>query len=84
MKLGFIGYDNNNKNRPVILNVNDATVEGLEQTLSVKMDECWGNARYFFDLIRDMDTGTYLLSKGPYTPLSVKVYKISGKEDFGE
>lgn len=22
LKLGFIGYDNNNKNRPVILNVN--------------------------------------------------------------
>lgn len=82
LKLGFIGYDNNSKNRPVILNVNEATVEGLEQTVSVKMNDCWGNVKYFFDLISDMDTGTYLLSKAAYTPLSLKMFQISGKEDF--
>ena len=42
------------------------------------MDECWGNVKYFFDLIGKMDTGTYLLSKSPYTPLSLKLFMISG------
>lgn len=48
------------------------------------MDECWGNVKYFLDLINEMDTGTYLLSKAAYTPLSMKMFQISGKEDFGE
>ena len=54
LKLGYIGYDKNNKNRPVLLNVSEVTVEGLEQTLSVKMDECWGNVKYFFDILTGM------------------------------
>ena len=54
LKLGYIGYDNNNKNRPVLLNVSEVTVEGLEQTLSVKMDECWGNVKYLFDKLKGM------------------------------
>ena len=52
--------------------------------MSVKIDECWKNVKYFFDLLSKMETGTYLLSKAPYTPLSLKLFMISGSEDFQE
>ena len=51
LKLGFIGYDTNQKNKPVLLNVHETSVEGLENSLSVKIDECWKNVKYFFDLL---------------------------------
>ena len=78
LKLGFIGID---KNRPILLNVNETSVETLEQTLSVKMEERWGIVNHIISKVAALEDGIYLLTKSAYTPLSLKLYMIEAAED---
>ena len=73
-----MGYD---QNKPVLLNVNEVSVEGMENTiLSFKTESCWSVLKYILDLVSGLEDGTYVLSRAPYTPLSLKLFKIAGKE----
>ena len=59
----------------------------MENILSFKTDSCWSVLKYILDLIVGLEDGTYVLSRAPYTPLAVKLFKIASKEedeDFDE
>lgn len=78
IKLGYMGYE---QNKPVLLNVSEVTVEGLQKTFSFKFESCWSILNYVIDLVSQQEDGTYVLSKAPYTPLSLKLYQIAVKQD---
>ena len=58
-------------------------MKSLEQFISFKENDCWPVLKYILDLIYKEESGTYVLSRSPYTPLSLKLFNIP-KEDEDE
>lgn len=81
IKAGYMGFE---QNKPTLLNVSEITVEGMESILSFKTESCWSVLKYVLDLIAGLDDGTFVLSRAPYTPLSIKLFKIASKEEEEE
>jgi hypothetical protein len=52
----------------------------METTLSFNYESCWSNVKYILGLLAQLDSGTYVLAKNPYSPLSMKLYKTANAE----
>ncbi len=75
IKTGFIGYTQNKS--LALLNVDQISVKGLQNTMSqFRFENCWVPVKYILNLLTDLEDGTYVLAKAPYTPLSIKLYQI--------
>jgi len=78
IKLGFIGFE---KQKAKLINVTETTLKSLEQFISFKESECWPILKYILELMYKCESGTYVLSRSPYTPLSLKLYHLPPKEE---
>ena len=56
----------------------------MEQFITFKESECWPVLKYILDLLYSCDSGTYVLSRSAYTPLSLKLYHLPAKEEDEE
>jgi hypothetical protein len=79
VKVGYIGYGQNKT--PLLLNVDTISAKNMESTLSFKYEACWSNVKYIFGLLAQLDSSTYVLSKNPYSPLLMKLYKTANAEE---
>ena len=80
-KLGFIGFE---KQKPKLINVNETTLKSLEQYITFKESQCWPVLKYVLDLMYSCDSGTYVLSRSPYTPLAIKLFHLPKDEEEEE
>jgi hypothetical protein len=81
IKLGFIGFE---RGKPKLINVTETTLKNLESQITFKESESWPVLKYVLDLIYKCESGTYILSRSPYTPLALKLYHLPPKEDEEE
>jgi hypothetical protein len=81
IKMGFIGFE---KQKPKIINVNETSLKSMESYISFKESECWPILKYVLDLLYSCDSGTYVLSRSPYTPLAIKLFNLPVKEEEPE
>jgi hypothetical protein len=79
IKTGFIAFDNNKT--PTLLNVDQKSIESFEKTFSFKYESCWSTVKYFLNLLAGVEDGNYVLSKDPYTPLSIKLFQTANADD---
>lgn len=82
IKTGFVGFSQNKS--LALLNVDQVSVRGLENTLSFKYESCWSAVKYICGLLAGLEDGNYVLAKNPYTPLSIKLYQTSSIEEEPE
>ncbi len=78
IKMGFIGLKNQ---KPKLINVNETTLKSLENFISFREAECWPILKYILDILYSCESGTYVLSRSPYTPLALKLFNLPPKEE---
>lgn len=81
IKLGFVGFE---KQKPKLINVNETTLKTLESSISFKEAESWPILKYILDLLYSCESGTYILSRSPYNPLSLKLFYLPKEEQEEE
>jgi hypothetical protein len=59
-------------------------LKGLESYISFKEVECWPILKYVLDVMYTCESGEYVLSRSPYTPLALKLFNLPAKEEEPE
>ena len=81
IKLGFIGFD---QQKAKLINVNETTLTSLESYITFKEKDCWPMLKQVLKVLFAAESGAYILSRSPYTPLALKLFHLPPKDDGEE